>query len=125
MSTPQPIDTLTPSQALQQAIKASELLLLEFNKDNNEADELDITLPKIEKLQKVRDQLLHQIFSELWTEEQVTQQAAAFEKLDVLDKQLQSQALTLRTNLHQLRTDNQQGRKAVSAYGTARGQFLG
>ena len=124
------IDTLTPNQALQQAIKASEQLLVELNiielsKDNSQADELDITLPKIEKLQTLRDQLIHQVFSELWTEAQVTQQMAAFDKLDALDKQLQNQALNLRTNLHQLRTDNQQGRKALSAYGTARGQFLG
>lgn len=124
------IDTLTPNQALQQAIKASEQLLVELNiielsKDNSQADELDITLPKIEKLQTLRDQLIHQVFSELWTEAQVTQQMAAFDKLDALDKQLQNQALNLRTNLHQLRTDNQQGRKALNAYGTARGQFLG
>lgn len=116
---------LTPSQALQQAIKVSELLLVELNKDNSQADELEITLPKIEQLQTQRDQLVHQIFSELWTEEQVAQQAATFEKLDALDKQLQKLALTLRTNLHQLRNDNQQGRKALNAYGKAKGQFSG
>ncbi|HKM16051.1 MAG TPA: hypothetical protein VJY63_09065 [Marinospirillum sp.] len=124
MSTAKPIAELTPNQALQRAVKASELLLVELNKNNNTADELETTLSKIEKLQTLRDQLIHQVFSELWSEAQVAQQAADFAKLDTLDKQLQKLAKTLRTNLHQLRTDNQQGRKAISAYGKAKGQFL-
>ena len=119
------VNKLAPNQALQQAIKTSEQLLVELNKNNNQADTLEVILPKIEKLQTLRDQLIHQTFSELWTEAQVTQHMAAFEKLDALDKQLQNSALNLRTNLHQLRTDNQQGRKAVSAYGKAKGQFSG
>ncbi len=68
------IETLAPSQALQQAIKASELLLVELNKNNNQADTLEVILPKIEKLQTLRDKLIHQIFSELWTEAQVARQ---------------------------------------------------
>lgn len=128
-SNPTPIDQLTPSQALQQAIKASELLLVEISQGFNQEinietePEEDVTLPKIEKLQKLRDQLIVQTFSHLWTEEEVQEHLAAFQKLEALDTQLQNAALNLRTNLHQLRTDNQQGRKAVSAYGTAKGQF--
>lgn len=160
------ISQLTPSQALQQAVKASTLLLAALNQAiqlplveaaesvaNKDAEldaeldkataakvvdkislgninltlaelaEIDLINPQIEKLQIVRDELLHQAFSEPWQEAQVAAHQASFEALETLDKQLQNLALELRTNLHQLRTENQQGRRAVSAYGQAKGQF--
>lgn len=84
---------------------------------------IDLTQPAIEKLQTLRDQLLQQTFSQPWQEAQVTKHQASFEALETLDEKLQSFALELRSNLHQLRTENQQGRRAISAYGQAKGQF--
>ena len=84
---------------------------------------IDLTQPAIEKLQTLRDQLLQQTFSQPWQEAQITTHQASFEALETLDEKLQSFALELRSNLHQLRTENQQGRRAISAYGQAKGQF--
>lgn len=130
------MEQLPPSQALQQAVKASELLLVELKQEANQGFGLS-SIPEPEeetteeasffsniiKLQQVRDKLIVQTFSHLWTEKEVQHHLQAFKKLEALDAQLQNSALNLRSNLHQLRTDNQQGRKAVSAYGTAKGQF--
>lgn len=84
---------------------------------------IDLTQPAIEKLQTLRDQLLQQTFSQPWQEAQITTHQTSFEALETLDEKLQSFALELRSNLHQLRTENQQGRRAISAYGQAKGQF--
>lgn len=120
MSSP-PISDLTPVEALEQAIKASELLLSELNTFSDL--EAGTQLEKTDKLTLVRDQLIKQVFTHNWQETEVTAHNAAFEKLEQLNIQLVEQAASVRHNLHQQRVDNQQGRKAVSAYGTAKGQF--
>lgn len=126
--TNKPIGDLTPAEALQQAIKASQLLLKELTKFGDSETELqeeqqEEENQKIEKLIAVRDQLVAQVFVQAWSEADVAIHQAKFEQLEVLNTQLVEQATNTRHDLHQQRVDNQQGRKAVNAYGTARNQF--
>lgn len=117
---PTSVNDLSPQEALAQAINASELLLKELaNFDSFEAEQLE----KADKLTQVREQLVQKTFAYNWTEEEVTQHHAQFTLLEKLNNQLVEKATNVRYDLHQQRVDNQQGRKAVSAYGTAKGQF--
>ncbi|MBE0508500.1 MAG: hypothetical protein IBX50_17580, partial [Marinospirillum sp.] len=116
----EPIENLSPVQALVQAIKATRLLLDEIGKMTAaEADNAE----KTEKLAKIRDQLVHQVFSKSWTEAEVQQHLSELQTLETLDTELQDKAMEIRTSLHQMRADNQHNRKAVNAYGQAKGQF--
>lgn len=122
------IQDLEPSQALQQAIKCSQLLFNELATfSDSKATELENQQEeqqqKTDKLTLLRDQLIKQVFSYTWTENEVKNFQADFELLETLNTQLIEKAGEVRYDLHQQRVDNQQGRKAVSAYGTAKGQF--
>ena len=114
------IAELSPLAALEQAIKASRMLLDEMGKmADSQADNAD----KAEKLTKIREQLVHQVFSKSWTEAEVQQHLTDLQTLETLDAELQSRAAEIRSSLHQMRADNQHNRKAVNAYGKAKGQF--
>ncbi|MBE0508823.1 MAG: hypothetical protein IBX50_19225, partial [Marinospirillum sp.] len=116
----EPIDNLNPVQALEQAIKATRLLLDEIGKMTEaEADNAE----KTEKLAKIRDQLVHQVFSQSWSEADVQKHLTQLQTLETLDAELQTKSQQIRTSLHQMRADNQHNRKAVNAYGQAKGQF--
>ena len=116
----QPIEQLLPSEALEKAIKASRMLLDEISKmADSQADNAD----KAEKLTKIREQLVHQVFSKSWTEAEVQLYLADLQTLETLDAELQNRAAEIRSSLHQMRADNQHNRKAVNAYGKAKGQF--
>ena len=116
----EPIDNLIPAEALEQAIKATRLLLDEIGKMTEaEADNAE----KTEKLAKIRDQLVHQVFSESWSEADVQKHLTELQTLETLDAELQNRAMEIRSSLHQMRADNQHSRKAVNAYGKAKGQF--
>ncbi|GLR63033.1 hypothetical protein [Marinospirillum insulare] len=119
--TSQPINDLKPSEALEQAVKASELLLTEL--DSFSDIEAGTQLEKVDKLTLVREQLVNQTFDYDWTEEEVEQLKNQFSQLEALNDQLIEKAISVRYDLHQQRVDNQQGRKAVNAYGTTKGQF--
>jgi len=114
------ISELSPLEALKQAITASELLLKELT--NFESFE-EKQLEKTNKLTQVRNQLVHRAFACDWSEDEVTKHHDKFSKLEALNTQLIEKAAKVRYNLHQKRVNNQQGRKAVSAYGQAKGQF--
>ena len=119
MSSP-PISDLTAVEALEQAITASQLLLKELaNFESFEEKQLE----KTNKLAQVRDQLVHQAFACDWSEDEVAKHHDKLSKLEALNTQLVEKAEEVRYDLHQQRVDNQQGRKAVSAYGTAKSQF--
>ena len=116
----QPIEQLSPAEALEQAIKASRLLLEEIGKmADADAENAD----KTEKLASIREQLVKQVFSQPWSESEVAQQLASLQELDELNEKLQSLTAEMRDTLHKLRADNQHNRKAVNAYGQAKGQF--
>ncbi len=116
-----PINKLTPLEALEQAIKASELLISELGSFNN--IESGSEPEKTNKLTQVREKLVQQVFAHHWLETDVATHRADFEKLEQLSSQLINQATLVRHDLHQQRVDNQQGRKAVNAYDKAKGQF--
>lgn len=80
-------------------------------------------LPSVEADQQRRAQLIEQLFSYPWSAEQVQAYQAEFAQLEALDQQLKEEAVALRQSLHQQRVDNQYNRKAVNAYGQAKGQF--
>lgn len=114
------IENLKPQVALVQAIKATRLLMDEIGKmADAEADNAE----KTEKLAKIRDQLVHQVFSESWSEADVQKHLTELQTLETLDAELQTKSQQVRTSLHQMRADNQHNRKAVNAYGQAKGQF--
>lgn len=115
-----PISELSPVAALEQAIKASQLLLTKLA---NYGDFEEEQLEKTDQLSQVRTLLVEQVFASTWPEEAVELNRTKFESLETLNAQLIEQAAKVRYDLHQQRVDNQQGRKAVSAYGTARNQF--
>jgi len=115
------IADLSAPEALQQCLKATEKLLIEFDKieQGDPAQESET----LEKLTLIREQLIHQAFAKPWTEAAVNQHREALEALEALDRQLRERAQQVRDDLHQKRTANQHNRKAVSAYGSAKGQF--
>lgn len=115
-----PINELPPAEALEQAVKASELLLTELASFGDFEEE---QLEKTNKLSQIRNQLVEQVFASTWSEAEVTSHTASFEKLEQLNTQLIEKAAKVRYDLHQQRVDNQQGRKAVNAYDKAKGQF--
>jgi len=126
--TNKPIDELQAKEALQQAIKASHLLLNQLAtfsdaEATKQEDQQEKQQLKTDKLTLLRDQLVKQVFSYTWTENEVMDYQEDFELLETLNAQLIKKASEVRYDLHQQRVDNQQGRKAVSAYGTAKGQF--
>lgn len=115
------IADLSATAALQQCIKASQKLITEFEKlQQGDAEQETETL---EKLTRIREQLIAQTFASPWTEEQVEDYRAAFEQLQTLDEQLRQLAHQVRDDLHSRRSANQHSRKAVNAYGSAKGQF--
>ena len=117
-----PITQLTPTEALQQAIQASQLLLKELGSfDELKTDE---ETKQLNQLANLRDQLMKQVFAKAWSQQQVSEHNSALQTLEELNKKLIKQASNTRSDLHQQRVDNQQGRKAVSAYGKSKGQFL-
>lgn len=117
-----PITQLTPTEALQQAIQASQLLLKELGSfDELKTDE---ETKQLNQLANLRDQLMKQVFANAWSQQQVSEHNSALQTLEALNSQLIKQASNTRSDLHQQRVDNQQGRKAVSAYGKSKGQFL-
>lgn len=115
-----PISDLPPAEALEQAVKASELLLTELASFGEFEEE---QLEKTNKLSQIRNQLVEQVFATAWSEAEVEQNRSKLEALEALNAQLIEKAAKVRYDLHQQRVDNQQGRKAVNAYGTARSQF--
>lgn len=114
------IDQLSRQQALAQALKASRLLLDEIGKM---ADADAENSEKTEKLTGIREQLVKQVFSQPWSEAEVTQHLTELQELDSLNEQLQRLSAETRSTLHQLRADNQHNRKAVNAYGKTKSQF--
>lgn len=114
------ISNLQPEQALEQAVKASQLLLdalLKMQEDD------EITPEKAEKLARIRDQLIQQTFKYTWSQERVKQHQSTFQQLEKLDSELNTQLAELRSSLHKKRADNQHNRKAVHAYGKAKSQY--
>ena len=108
-------------EALQQCLKATHRLLSEFEKlEQGDPEQETDTL---EKLTLIREQLIHQVFAQPWSEEAVEQHQDAFQALQDSDVRLRQLAQKVRDELHQKRTTNQHNRKAVNAYGTAKGQF--
>lgn len=126
MSLP-PLDELTPAQALEQAITASQVLQSELNQLGKitEADADAAQLAEVEELTAIRDKLIRQTFAHKWQEAEVQQYLAQFQQLEDLDSQLTQQLEKVRSSLFQQRVDNQQGRKAVNAYGNAKNQWQG
>lgn len=111
---------LSPSAALTEAIKASQMLLTRLESfEQQEAEQIE----KTEKLVQIRQQFIERTFAEPWAEEAVQTHKAQFQLLEQLDAQLQELAKTTRLSLHKQRVDNQQGRKAISAYGSSKNQF--
>ncbi len=115
------IAELSSAEALQQGIKATQRLLAEFTKlEKGDPEQETDTL---EKLSQIREQLLHQMFAQPWTEAAVEQHRSELEELERLDEELRTLAQKVRKDLHEKRSANQHNRKAVNAYGTAKGQF--
>lgn len=114
------ITDLASEQALEQALKASRILLDTLTK-MEASDAIDPE--KAEKLVNIRDQLIRQTFKTPWTEEKVKQHRATFQKLEALDIELNDCLAGIRNSLHKKRTDNQHNRKAVNAYGKAKSQY--
>ncbi|SFC14441.1 Flagellar protein FliT [Marinospirillum celere] len=115
------IAELAVPEALQQCLKATRKLLDEFAQF--EEPEAEPDTDKIEKLTSIREQLIYQTFAETWSDEAVNQHRQELEELESLDVQLRELAQKVRDELHQKRSANQHNRKAVNAYGTAKGQF--
>lgn len=122
-----PLNELTPAQALAKAIKASQLLQGELNQlselTEDAADAAKIA--RVEDLTAIRDKLIRQTFAQPWQEAEVKQHLPQLNQLEELNTQLTQQLEEVRSNLFQQRVDNQQGRKAVSAYGNAKSQWQG
>ena len=115
------IAALSAPEALQQCLKATQKLLAEFDKiEQGDAEQETDTL---EKLTHIREQLIQQTFASPWTEEAVNQHREALEALQQSDEELRQRAQQIRDDLHQKRSANQHNRKAVNAYGTAKGQY--
>ncbi|WP_404417376.1 hypothetical protein [Marinospirillum sp.] len=115
------IAELSSPEALLQSLKATRKLITEFERIQEDSPEQDTE--KLEKLTQIREQLLFQTFSEDWTEETVNQYREQLIELQELDQQLLKLAEEVRSELHAKRSENQHNRKAVNAYGTAKGQF--
>ena len=114
------ISELNPEQALAQALQASRRLLEKLGEFTSyEEEQIEAT----NKLLAVREQLVRQVFAHPWPPEAVAAHQTSFNQLEDLNQQLEELAHSTRQTLHQQRVDNQQGRKAVSAYGKAKGQF--
>lgn len=79
----------------------------------------------MEVLAAKRDQLIRQTFAHQWQEAEVKQHQQQLNQLENLNTQLTQQLEDIRSSLFQQRVDNQQGRKAVSAYGNAKNQWQG
>ncbi|WP_114418127.1 hypothetical protein [Marinospirillum perlucidum] len=115
------IDELSQAEALKQSLKATRRLIIEFDKITREETEQDTA--KLEKLTAIREQLIYQVFSKDWSEKQVQQHLTELKQLEQLDQQLRDLGQILRDQLHNQRSANQLNRKAVNAYGSAKGQF--
>jgi|GEM_PF-1984640 hypothetical protein len=115
------IAELSAPDALQQCLKATRKLLKEFAQFENPEAEPDTD--KIEQLTSIREQLIYQAFAETWSDAAVNQHRQDLDSLKSLDEQLRQFAQKVRDELHQKRSANQHNRKAVNAYGTAKGQF--
>ncbi len=111
------IKDLPPPQALKRAIQASEKLLAMMS----QLEEQEVE--GVEKLAQIRTQLVEQVFVTSWTEEAVATHLADLQRLEALSEELQSKASEVRSSLHEQRASNQHKRKAVNAYGQAKGQF--
>lgn len=116
------IADLTAAEALQQCLKATRKLLAEFEKLEQTSD-ADQETDTLEKLTRIREQLIYQTFATPWDEAAVDQYRNDLQDLQDLDLQLREHAQKVRDELHQKRTANQHNRKAVNAYGSAKGQF--
>ena len=115
------IAELSAPEALQQCLKATRKLLDEFAQFK-ETDP-DRETEDLEKITRIREQLIYQTFNSEWTQEQVEDNRQQLEELESLDDELRKLAQQVRDDLHQKRTANQHNRKAVNAYGSAKGQF--
>lgn len=120
-----PVTELSPSQALAAAVQASTALQKKLHQLDTLAEDAEDTqlLESIEELTAIRDQLIRQTFAHPWQEDQVEQHLAQLNQLESLNAALIKQQEEVRNNLFQQRVSNQQGRKAVSAYGKAKSQW--
>jgi len=115
------IAELSAPVALQQCVKATRKLIAEFEKlQQGDPEQETATL---EKLTSIREQLIFQTFNSPWTEEEVDHHREDLERLEALDQQLRKLSQAVRDDLHSRRSANQHNRKAVNAYGSAKGQF--
>ncbi len=103
--------------SLKQAIALSEQLLDSLDRlENEEVSEVD-------QWMTARSEHLKTLFSYPWKEAEVKQVTALFQQLDSLSETLQQRAQEVRQSLHDQRHNNQHNRKAVNAYGLAKGQY--
>lgn len=117
----------SPSQALATAIQSSLDLQQQLNGLStltNEEEDAE-QLAAVEGLAAKRDEFIRQTFAHSWTEEEVQRYHADFEQLESLNTELTDQLELVKKKLFQQRVDNQQGRKAVNAYGSAKNQWQG
>lgn len=111
---------LSPITALAEAIKASQMLLKRLESfEEQEAEQIE----KTEKLVQIRQQFIEKTFAEPWQEDAVQEHQTQFQQLEQLDAKLRELATDTRLSLHKQRVDNQQGRKAINAYGNSKNQF--
>lgn len=121
------MSTQTQHQALTQAISVSLELQQQLDGLSTLTDEAADSEQRLQldRLAAKRDQLIRQAFATAWPAKDVEQYRQEFEQLESLNSELSEQLETERAALLQQRIDNQQGRKAVNAYGNAKNQWQG